>query len=856
MKNVFVSLAAFVNRRALSVLVSCLALTAVLLAGLGRLQLQMGNDSFVQPTSAVYRETRTLQNYFGGDSFFILLKGKKNALISKASIAAIHRLSKQVQREPGLGDVTSFVSVCSAFWPNAANGSQIRLVGDASVKGAIAASLTRAQRRQVETLLLSRLTEQQQAQLQRYVLHLLTPQQIIRLLHIFSTTNTRRERPQQVLDKVLTDQQKKSLLETTINVLTLRQQSELQTRFIRFFPAFDAINEQLLRKLIFADNGHVSKPLRLLLPQNGKYALLIVRTSGPVDLSANVRLNERLVKIIHTSHFDSRITATIAGPSAVLGRLVPLMIRTIARVMFLSLVVMLLILHFVFHVRRRLLTIGFVLIGTVCTFGLMGWCHMPITLATIAALPIIIGLGTDFGVQFQTRYEEGYCRHRSATEAVNQALGHMGPTIGLAVFVMTLSFLTLLFSKAPMMQQFGVTLALGVLICYTLALLPLPALLRLLDRDHPIAEHPADQSLICKLPAWLARQAVTRRRPLFIVALLLAAAGFSAERLIPLETDFQKLVPQHFEALDATHQLQQVAGSSLYLTYLIQTDDVRRSSVLRSIEQFSRRQQQKHHEIEAVLALPQLINQTQSSAGAAERLTSHALAQIPQSLRRPLIGGHNKYSIVQFRVNQNLPSIHLLRLMRQITEDSRKLSGLKIKPAGAEALLLIGMKNISAYHYLMVVSGLMVILAGLLLIYRKMKEALLPLVPILFVLGYSPGTLYLMGVAYNPITITLNVLILGIGTEFTLLILERYREELLHGKLKEDALQSALNHVGGALLVSALTVIGGFSTLTVSGFPILQSFGIITMLDTAYALISALIILPALIALLDWRTHA
>ncbi|WP_338045546.1 MMPL family transporter [Paucilactobacillus vaccinostercus] len=55
------------------------------------------------------------------------------------------------------------------------------------------------------------------------------------------------------------------------------------------------------------------------------------------------------------------------------------------------------------------------------------------------------------------------------------------------------------------------------------------------------------------------------------------------------------------------------------------------------------------------------------------------------------------------------------------------------------------------------------------------------------------------------------------------------------------------------ITVSGLTVIGGFCTLMFSAFPILQSFGLITVLDTAYSLIMTLTIMPAVIYLFRKR---
>lgn len=75
----------------------------------------------------------------------------------------------------------------------------------------------------------------------------------------------------------------------------------------------------------------------------------------------------------------------------------------------------------------------------------------------------------------------------------------------------------------------------------------------------------------------------------------------------------------------------------------------------------------------------------------------------------------------------------------------------------------------------------------------------------------------------------------------------------MRGVSTRDAIVSATASVGQAITVSGLTVMGGFSAIMFSSFPVLKSFGLITVLDTGYSLISALTILPAVIYLLRKR---
>ena len=77
-------------------------------------------------------------------------------------------------------------------------------------------------------------------------------------------------------------------------------------------------------------------------------------------------------------------------------------------------------------------------------------------------------------------------------------------------------------------------------------------------------------------------------------------------------------------------------------------------------------------------------------------------------------------------------------------------------------MMITGVSNMTANHGLIIVLGLAIIAVVLLLLYYKIRLAILPLFPIAIVLGLSPLTLHLLGESYNPLTIALSSLVLGI----------------------------------------------------------------------------------------------
>src|SRR5699024_2545227 len=90
--------------------------------------------------------------------------------------------------------------------------------------------------------------------------------------------------------------------------------------------------------------------------------------------------------------------------------------------------------------------------------------------------------------------------------------------------------------------------------------------------------------------------------------------------------------------------------------------------------------------------------------------------------------------------------------------------------------------GLSTGRYQMTLLGMGLVFLGLLVIYRHPVKAFIPLLPIILIVGWSGLAMYFLEMDYTPLTATLVALIIGIGTEFSVLIMERYFEEREKGR--------------------------------------------------------------------------
>ena len=139
----------------------------------------------------------------------------------------------------------------------------------------------------------------------------------------------------------------------------------------------------------------------------------------------------------------------------------------------------------------------------------------------------------------------------------------------------------------------------------------------------------------------------------------------------------------------------------------------------------------------------------------------------------------------------------------------------------------------------------------LLLVYRSPVLWLVPLVSVVFAAGWSQGFAYLLaehGFVVNGMTVgILTVLVFGAGTDYALLLLARYREELRRHDDTHQAMAVALRRAGPAIGTSGLTVIFALICLDLARLNDIAALGPACAAGIFCALVAQLVLLPTLL---------
>ena len=165
---------------------------------------------------------------------------------------------------------------------------------------------------------------------------------------------------------------------------------------------------------------------------------------------------------------------------------------------------------------------------------------------------------------------------------------------------------------------------------------------------------------------------------------------------------------------------------------------------------------------------------------------------------------------------------------------------------------IVSQAGLASFNNAMVVSLPLAILITVLLalmVMRSLKYALVSMVPILLVVAWLYGFMYLMDYKINVITSTIAAIAIGIGIDYATHFTVRFRQEFEGEPSRFPALRRAGVGTGGALAISALTSMTGFLVMAASPFPMFATFGVLTAAMVFLALAVSLLVLPSLLLL-------
>lgn len=604
-----------------------------------------------------------------------------------------------------------------------------------------------------------------------------------------------------------------------------------------------------LNNILYDENNEMRSLFSDVVIDN-KNSLMVVKLQGNLGDEYKDKISINLSTALEKEGFKT-VSYVISGKPVLDSSLRTEMKSNMVMMVGLAVLIMFIVLALVFKVRWRMLSLGIILVSVIGTLGFMGILSVPITMVSMAVFPILIGLGIDYSIQFHNRYEE--------ERSVKRTMSQIGKAVAIAVFATVLGFISLYASPVPMIQDFGKMLTIGVIISFIGSIFLLMPVLHLREKSNKQDELNTEsdkkkilekETILDKILKVTTKGVIKFSIPILIVVISLSFMGFLADKNVGVETDIETFMPQNMEALKDIHAIRDTVGSTDQMAIYIKDSNVLTEENISWIQAKTKNIEEKYDDIVVgIKSIDTLVSNLSSEKNLSHEDYIDVFNTLPKQQVNMFVNDDKTESVILLNI-KHLPTEKLQDFITQLKNDSNDTS-MKIQITGKSVLDVEMVNGLTSGRVKMTIIGLVLVFAALLLIYRNLFKALIPILPVVLIIGMSSGLMYLLGIKYTPITATLGALVLGMGTEMTVMLLERYLEERKSGKDKLEAMIITVTMIGKAIVASGLTTVGGFSVLMASQFIILRDFGLMTVINITLALLSTFVILPPIIILLD-----
>jgi len=217
------------------------------------------------------------------------------------------------------------------------------------------------------------------------------------------------------------------------------------------------------------------------------------------------------------------------------------------------------------------------------------------------------------------------------------------------------------------------------------------------------------------------------------------------------------------------------------------------------------------------------------------------------------------FSLLEKAIQSVLPEAKVSFSERPIPFYFRAQEALKLLPQLEGAQVFVsGSRAVSSLVQGLLVRDLsvlfpvvvLIIIVVLYLSFRTLRGVVLPLINVILAVTWVLGLQGWLGIALSTATAVLPIILIAVGTAYTIHVINRSYEDLAKIKDKKEALESTLTHVSVAVLLAGITTMIGFGSLAITNLASLRDYGLLSALGIFLGLLLSLTFTPSILSIL------
>jgi uncharacterized protein len=529
-------------------------------------------------------------------------------------------------------------------------------------------------------------------------------------------------------------------------------------------------------------------------------------------------------------------------------------------------------------------------VSIICTTGFLAWFGWEVTVVSsnFISLQLIITLAMT--IHLMVRYREFAAEQPNSSQhdLIVSTIGNMFRPCAYSGLTTMAGFASLIFCDIRPVINFGYMMVVGVAFSIMVPFLFLPAVLILLPRDRPWARR---ESRWSPTPM-LGRFTAAHGSVVIVASLALLVFNVAGIRKLQVENCFINYFKSTTEIHQGMEVLDQQLGGTTPLDVVIDLEQSVPSvaspshaaadteAVFDQFEEFDTAAQgtkqkywftpEKMAQIAAVhdyldglpetgkvVSVATLVRMIERANGG-KALDSVELAllfnQIPDRLKQmlvtPYVSVENSEVRFAVRVRDSDPSLKRNELLKKIRADLTGKLGFKPEQVHLAGTLVLYDNMIQSLYTSQIAtmgSATLFLMGTFIVVFRSLRIALIAIFPNLLAISCVLGVMGWLGIPLDMMTITIAAIGVGLADDDTIHYIHRFKHEIQAEGSYQAALHRSHGSIGHAIYYTTVTLVIGFSILSLSNFVPTIYFGLLTVLAITVALLASLTLLPQLL---------
>ena len=522
------------------------------------------------------------------------------------------------------------------------------------------------------------------------------------------------------------------------------------------------------------------------------------------------------------------------------------------------------------------------LFSSIISIGVIGWLEWKVTVVSANFVSIVMIISLSLAVHLIVRYQE--LNHKLDLDQkalVNETLRQMFLPCLYTALTTVAAFASLVISDIKPLIDFGFMMVISIVSIFIFTFIYFGSLNALLPKTN-VSLKPVSESLTNKIFSWVEKRINTILFLTFFV-ILLSLAGFNK---LTVENKFIDYFKSSSEIYKGLSLIDKKLGGTATLDVIIDAPNMDQEADFAFEDEFDEGfgdsladeiQEQGYwftsenliflesihdylegrNEIGKVLSVSSGVKIAEI-ANNNNRLSDVELAllrsllpeEIESQLLSSYISSDDNQVRLTARVIESLEGLNRKTFIESIDADLQNVFGLDVNQYSLTGVSVI-YSNLLQSLFGSLFGSMSIVFVSIflmfLILFKSLNLALLGMVPNFLSAGAVIGTIGLLGIPLDVMTVTVAAVSVGMGVDNTIHYIFRFKKEYSASKNYLTASKNTHTTVGKALLYTSLTIIFGFLSLTISNFNPTVYFGLFTALAMIMAVISSLVLLPALL---------